>query len=108
MIIGVDSSYIKGKGTGVAMVATINDSFTNFFNKETIIKEDSNKKQLQYCISNFIELAIEEYRKENGEYPKGIIIYRQGVSLQQKEYLKTEIAQIDFSLKQKVYYIITF
>ena len=108
MIIGVDSSYIKGKGTGVAMVATINDSFTNFFNKETIIKEDSNKKQLQYCISNFIELAIEEYRKENGEYPKGIIIYRQGVSLQQKEYLKTEIAQIDFSCETKsiLYYYI--
>ena len=108
MIIGVDSSHIKGKGTGVALVATINDSFTNFFNKEIIIKKDNNKKQLQICISNFIELAIEEYRKENGEYPKGIIIYRQGVSLQQKEYLKTEIAQIDFSCETKsiLYYYI--
>ena len=108
MIIGVDSSHIKGKGTGVALVATINDSFTNFFNKEIIIKKDNNKKQLQICISNFIELAIEEYKKENKEIPKGIIIYRQGVSLQQKEYLKTEIAQIDFSCETKsiLYYYI--
>ena len=30
MVIGVDSSHIKGKGTGVAMVATINDSFKIF------------------------------------------------------------------------------
>ena len=108
MVVGVDSSHIKGKGTGVAMVATINDSFTNFFNKEEIIKEDNNKEQLQYCISSFIEKAIEIYKKENKESPKNIIIYRQGVSLQQKEYLKTEIAEIDFSLETKniLYYYV--
>ena len=87
MVVGVDSSHINGKGTGVAMVATINDSFTNFFNKETIIKEEHNQTYLQYCISNFIELAIEAYKKENKVSPKSIIIYRQGVSLQQKDYL---------------------
>jgi hypothetical protein len=47
MVVGVDSSHIKGKGTGVAMVATINDSFTNFFNKEEIYKEENNKEKLQ-------------------------------------------------------------
>ena len=108
MVIGVDSSHIKGKGTGVAMVATINDSFTNFFNKETLIKELNNKEHLQYCISSFIEKSIEVYKKENKEYPRGIIIYRQGVSLQQKEFLKNEITQIDFccNTKQILYYYI--
>ena len=109
MVIGVDSSHIKRKGTGVAMVATINDSFTNFFNKEEIIKEENNKEQLQYCVSKFIELAVEAYKKENkGEMPKGIVIYRQGVSLQQKEYLKTEIKEIDFICKTKniLYYYV--
>ena len=33
MIIGVDSSHIKGKRTGVAMVATFNTSFTFFIIK---------------------------------------------------------------------------
>ena len=99
MVIGVDSSHINNKGTGVGMVATINDSFTDFFNKEEIIKEKNNREYLQYNISAFIENAIEAYKKENKEYPKSIIIYRQGVSLQQKEFLKTEIAQIDFSCK---------
>jgi hypothetical protein len=108
MVIGVDSSHINGKGTGVAMVATINDTFTNFFNKEEIIKEENNKKQLQYCVGNFIEKAIEVYKKENKESPKNIIIYRQGVSLQQKEFLKTEIAEIDFACKTKniLYYYV--
>ena len=101
MAIGVNSSHIKGKGTGVGMVATINDSFTNFFSKEAIIKEENYKEHLQYNLSNFIELAIGAYMKENKNYPRGIIIYRQGVSLQQKEYLKEEIAKIDFTCKTK-------
>lgn len=107
MVIGVDSSHIKGKRTGVAMVATINDSFTDFYNKEEIIKEE-NKEQLQFCISSFIEQAIVAYNKKNKNAPKGIVIYRQGVSLQQKEFLKTEIQQIDSVCKTKniLYYYI--
>ena len=50
MIIGVDSSHIKGKRTGVAMVATINDSFTDFFNKEEIIKEEQIKHLMSIII----------------------------------------------------------
>ena len=108
MAIGVDSSHIKEKRTGVAMVATINNSFTDFFNKEEIIKEENNKEQLQYCVSTFIEEAITAYNKENKGMPKGIVIYRQGVSLQQKDYLKTEIAQIDSACKAKnvLYYYV--
>ena len=108
MVIGVDSSHIKGKRTGVGMVATINDTFTEFFNKEVIIKEENNKEQLQYCVSTFIEEAVTAYNNKNKELPKGIIIYRQGVSLQQKEYLKTEIGQIDMACKTKniLYYYI--
>ena len=109
MVVGVDSSHIKGKRTGVAMVATLNDSYTDFYNKEEIIEEKNNKEQLQYCISNFIEEAITAYNKKNKEMPKGVIIYRQGVSFQQKDYLKTEIAQIELSCKTKnvlFYYVL--
>ena len=107
MVIGVDSSHISGKRTGVAMVATINDSFTDFYNKEEII-EEKKRQQLQFCISSFIEESIVVYNKENKNYPKGIVIYRQGVSLQQKEFLKNEIQQIDQVCKTKnlLYYYI--
>ena len=107
IVVGVDSSHIKGKRTGVAMVATMNDSFTDFFNKEDIIKEE-NKEQFQFCVSSFIEQAVSTYNKQNKEMPKGIIIYRQGVSLQQKDFLKTEIQQIDITCKTKnlLYYYI--
>ena len=93
MIIGVDSSHIKGKRTGVAMVATINTSFTNFYNKETIIKEEK-KEQLQFCISSFIKEALVEYQNFNKKLPGGIVIYRQGVSLQQKDFLISEVDNI--------------
>ena len=93
MIIGVDSSHIRGKRTGVAMVATINTSFTNFYNKESIIEEKT-KEQLQYCISGFIVDAIAKYKDLNKKPPSGIIIYRQGVSLQQKDFLLNEVNNI--------------
>ena len=32
MVLGVDSSHITGKRTGVSMAATINNSFTDFYN----------------------------------------------------------------------------
>jgi aubergine-like protein len=107
MVIGVDSSHNR-KRTGVAMIATINDSFTDFYNKEEIIKEE-NKSKLQFCVSSFIEEAIAAYNKKNKELPKSIIIYRQGVSLHQKQQLKEEIIQIEEACKTKnvlFYYIL--
>ena len=93
MIIGVDSSHIKGKRTGVAMVATINPSFTNFYNKEEIILEEK-KEKLAFSISSFIKEAIVKFKNFNKRLPGSIIIYRQGVSLQQKEYLSGEVLNI--------------
>ena len=109
MVVGVDSSRFKGSKTGVAMVATINDSFTDFYNREEIVKEENYKEQLQYCVSSFIEEAVEAYKKQNnGVSPNGIIIYRQGVSLQQKEFLKDEIRLIDSACENRsiLYYYI--
>ena len=93
MVIGVDSSHIRGKGTGVAMVSTLDENFTKFYNKESIIKQDK-RDNLQFCISAFIENTLPKFEKENGQLPKGIIIYRQGVSLQQKDFLTREINNI--------------
>jgi len=109
MVVGVDSSRFKGNKTGVAMVASIDNTFTDFYNKEEVVKEENYKEQLQYCVSSFVEEAVEAYKKQNkGESPKGIIIYRQGVSLQQKEYLKDEIRLIDKACENRniLYYYI--
>ena len=93
------------------MVASINDSYTDFYNKEVIIKEDDelNIERLQLCVRSFIEEAIEEFEKNNESKPQKIIIYRQGVPLQLKEFLKNEIRQIDEVCKNnkiKYYYIL--
>ena len=125
MLVGVDSSKHKDKnnyGTGVAMVATINDTFTDFYNDVKIINkakpkkhsEDDTDEQIEkdkeeqerlnkkyeddfhLSISKFIEEAVEVYKKNNkGNKPDWIIIYRQGVSLQQKQFLNNEIREID-------------
>ena len=112
MVIGVDSSKHKDKnnyGTGIAMVATINDSLNNFYSESKIVKVNDMKDQFHLCISNFIENALNVYKKNNnGKKPDWIIIYRQGVSKQQKEKLKPEIREIDDTCSSKnipYYYI---
>ena len=109
MVVGVNSSRYKGKRTGVAMVATINDTYTDFYNKEEIIEEEHYKDRLQLCVSSFVEKALDAYKENNkNNEPKGIIIYRQGVSLQQKNFLSKEIQKIEeYCQKKKIkfYYI---
>ena len=61
MLVGVDSSKHKDKnnyGTGIAMVASINDTFTDFYNKVEIVKEENIQNQFHFCISEFIDEAI--------------------------------------------------
>jgi aubergine-like protein len=110
MVVGVNSSRYKGKRTGVAMTATINDTYTDFYNKEEIIEEEHYKDRLQFCVSSFVEEALGAYKENNEDYElKGIIIYRQGVSLQQKNFLSNEIKTIeDLCKKKKIkfYYIL--
>lgn len=100
MIVGVDSSHISGKRTGVAMVATLNSDYTEFYNEENII-EERNKEQLVHAVGKFINSAVIEYFKVNKTLPQGVIIYRQGVSKEQKEYLKHEVANIEDFLSGK-------
>jgi len=107
MAVGVDSSHIPGKRTGVAMTATINNNFTEMYNSEDII-EEKNKEQLQYCVANFLKDAVKVFVKKVGSID-GIVIYRQGVSLQQKDFLESEEQQIDLFCKDnkiRYYYIL--
>ena len=109
MIIGIDSSRVKKKRVGVAMVSTINDTFTNFISDYSPIDEKDFRKNLNLCISNFIKKMIEEYIKKNNKKPNGIIIYRKGLTLNQKNYLRVEKNQIEQICKENnlsYYYIL--
>ena len=98
MLVGVDTSHVAGKRTGVGMVATMDANFGQMFSEEHII-EEKNKAQLSFCVGKFIKSALSEFNKKNKGLPGGIIIYRQGVSLQQKEFLKSEIKDIENECK---------
>ena len=115
MVIGVDSSHIHGHRTGIAMVASDNFGFN--YCSEYIIEEE-NVNNLQMKIALFLNNVLIEYQKKKNNIPNEIIIYRQGVSKEQKMFLKNEITQIDdllngkkkeyFPLKNKIpyYYIL--
>jgi hypothetical protein len=76
------------------MLASTSTEFLSFYNKIDIIPE-KNKAQLEFCVAAFLKEAILAYFAKNKKMPSGVIIYRQGVSRQQKAYLKDEVFQIN-------------
>ena len=96
MIVGVDSSGYEDNGKlyqNLSFCASLDKYFTNYVNKKTTVTiEDYDNTNLP--IANFMEIALAEYFKVHKKFPGGIIIYRQGISKGQKNYLKTEIEQL--------------
>ena len=118
MLIGIDSSHIwcrktakyNNKKTGVAMISTKDTNFSKFYTKEEVINYDKRYAlETRKAISDFIEQAIKKYNKENGENPKNIIIYRQGIAQNQKKNIQLEVAHIEDicqTLNIKYYYVL--
>ena len=103
ILIGIDSSHkwvkktskFNNKQIGVDMVATKDKKFSKFFSREEIIKYDKYRfLSSRNSIYDFIEQAIEKYTQENGESPKNIIIYRQGIGQNLKN-IKLEVSLIE-------------
>lgn len=96
MIVGVDSSGYEESGKlfqNISFCASLDEYFTNYVNKKTTITiEDYDNTNLP--IANFMETALSEYFRIHKRFPGGVIIYRQGISHGQKNYLKTEIEQL--------------
>ena len=96
MVVGVDSSGYEEGGKlfqNISFCASLDEYFTNYVHKKTTITiEDYDNTNLP--IANFMETALAEYFKIHKKFPGGVIIYRQGISHGQKNYLKSEIEQL--------------
>ena len=118
MFIGIDfglnssHTWDKRKNGAMTMVATRDKYYSQFFSRNVII-DCENKDyilSIQENMSKFIENAIKKYEKqESGNTPKNIIIYRQGISSYQVDYIKPEVTIIEEICKLKninYYYVI--
>ena len=98
----------------MTMIATRDKYYSKFYAKNEIINCKNIKVDyilaLQEKLSNFFDVVINKYEKEEkGNSPKNIIIYRQGISQYQIEYIKSEIKIIEeICNKKKInyYYVI--
>ena len=117
MFIGIDfglnaSHTWKRRQQGVmSMVATKDKYYSKFYAQNEILqcKEKNYVLTIQENISNFIDIAINKYVKEENSTPKNIIIYRQGISEYQIESIKNEIKIIEEICQKKgikYYYVI--
>ena len=96
MVIGVDSSKIEINGEkcqSISFCASLDDSFTQFTNKK-ITDTNNEIRNVNLPIANFIVEALIEYFNQNKSFPKEIIIYRQGVSQGEKQYVEKEVKSI--------------
>ena len=112
---GLNASHTwKKREKGViTMIATKDKYFSNFYAQNEIInckKEGEYILSIQQHLSNFIDVAIKKYEKqEKKQSPKNIIFYRQGISQYQKENVISEIKIIEEILNKKninYYYVI--
>ena len=118
LLIGVDSSHAWGrnsgkynrKKTGVAMVATKDKNFSKFYSREEIINFDRHYSSAsRRNIAIFIKEAFEQYKKENKENPRNIIIYRQGIAHNQLKKIELEVLKIQEicrKLQVQYYYVL--
>ena len=97
MVVGVDSSGYEDNGKlfqNISFCASLDEYFTNYVNKKTTVTiEDYDNTQ--FPIANFMEVALAEYFNIHKKFPEGVIIYRQGISRGQKNYLKNEVGQLE-------------
>ncbi len=103
MIIGVDSSSYFSEGEkfhSITFCATLNNNLTKYTNKKINVS-DFEYLNTNFPISTFIIESMIEYFKINNSYPKGIIIYRQGIGFGQREYIKEEVSNIEQILSGK-------
>ena len=108
MIIGVDSSkkiIDKIEYQSISYVSTINKDLNVYTSKKENVLKD-NYSNLNLPISVFIKEALEEYYNYNEKtFPNGIIIYRQGISLGQRDYIKEEVESINNVLSGEINHI---
>lgn len=73
MIVGIDSYHEKKSGSVSALVASTNDTYTNWYSKAIV--QNRNEELLHGLIVSF-QFALRAYKKINNQLPKKIIIFR--------------------------------
>jgi len=87
MVIGYDAYHDKltrGASYG-AVVSSINQDFTKYMSQ---VAKHQNQEELSDNFTTGIKNALNHYQKVNGEPPKTILVYRDGVGEGQLEYVK--------------------
>lgn len=93
MLIGIDVCHATPIGSSVSgLVATMNGTFSKYFSAVTFQERG---KEIIEGISAFVSKAISEYKKKNnGQTPKQVIVFRDGVGDGQLEFvLREEVPQ---------------
>ncbi|KAL3288101.1 hypothetical protein HHI36_002551 [Cryptolaemus montrouzieri] len=103
MVVGYDvcrDTANRGKSFG-GMVASLNQSCTRYFSS---VSEHQMEEELSNNFGSFMLLACQKYREVNGEFPRQICIFRDGVGEGQIPHVKDhEIKNIRDKLTSQIY-----
>lgn len=73
MIVGIDTHHDKKTGSVSALVASLNDTYTNWYSKAVM---QSKNEELVHGLSVSLQSALQHYKKVNNALPTKIIIFR--------------------------------
>lgn len=105
MVVGIDISALKGQNKlNIAMCATTNPELTEYYSSKSAVpieQDGQTNRNLCFNVSAFVHEAVMKFFEKNKSLPKGVIIYRQGVSKEQRAYLNDEVWGIERMLSGK-------
>ena len=89
MLIGLSMTSSKGSPAVCAATATTDRRMTQFYSDST--NTSGHEKVISKdFLEEFLTNSLEKWKEYNGEYPKRIVVYREGVSYGQMPRLKKE------------------
>ena len=103
MAIGIEINKKNNFNFEIGMCSTTNKNFNKYYNSDFICEND----KYIFNIANFVNEAINEYKKINNHEPGNILIYRHGNNIDSKKNIENEIKEIEKKNEGiKFYYII--
>jgi aubergine-like protein len=82
MVCGMDVFHQTGKPSAVGFVATYDKNYSQYTSEMRINKE---KEELTNSLEVCLASVLETFKKQRGDYPENIILYRDGVGDSQSD-----------------------
>jgi len=100
MVIGLSITQSKGHSPTIAAVSTYDRDLSQYYSECELQNQNQRTIDSDFCV-RFLENALGAYKDANDDFPKRIVVYREGASYgQMRDIVKKEIEPIQQFLEE--------